>query len=331
VAARPGSGHLAVLCSTGELLVVDDKTGACVQALRHEGWTTNDPWGKTRQVRYTPDGHALVSLGGGDAAAVNVRDPDSGRLRFAPLHSSVAGAYFRSFSVSDDSRLLVTMALGKNHAQVWDLTTGRALSGPLPHPGAWGGLFSVRFSPDGRYLLTSHMDGQVRCWDWRNEKLACPPLAHANETHDAALTHDGHYALTVVGGRPELHAWELTTGRRVNPAVRLGRIEGGWCRALATTPDGRRALVGFSPTNTGMDLAIVDLEVLFSPSSTPTADLGLLAELAAAQRIELGDLSGLTTEQWLERWNRLHIRNPDLARSVLIEPRPAVMLKSGGP
>src|SRR5262249_10970030 len=43
----------------------------------------------------------------------------------------------------------------------------------------------------------------------------------------------------------------------------------------------------------------------------------LLAELATAQRIEAGGFSGLTTDQWLERWNRLRERNPGLARSFL--------------
>ena len=69
-----------------------------------------------------------------------------------------------------------------------------------------------------------------------------------------------------------------------------------------------------------MDLAVVDLEALLSPSSTPTADLALLAELATAERIELGDLSGLTTDQWYERWNLLRERNPHLARSFAARP-----------
>ena len=104
--------------------------------------------------------------------------------------------------------------------------------------------------------------------------------------------------------------------------MRLGFIEGGWCHTLAITPDGRRALVSFSGSteSNGMDLAVVDLEALLSPSTTPTADLALLAELATARRIELGDLSGLTTDQWQERWNLLRERNPGLARSFLIEP-----------
>src|SRR5262245_6854989 len=114
------------------------------------------------QVQYTPDGKTLVCLGVGPPATVNVRDADTGRLRFPPLRSSVDGSDHHSFSVSADSRLLATIGRVKNHAQVWDLATGRALSKPLPHPGDFWGLFSVRFSPDGRYLLTSHKDGQVR-------------------------------------------------------------------------------------------------------------------------------------------------------------------------
>ena len=34
-----------------------------------------------------------------------------------------------------------------------------------------GSMFSVRFSPDGQRLITSHKDGQVRYWDWKAGKL----------------------------------------------------------------------------------------------------------------------------------------------------------------
>jgi serine/threonine protein kinase/WD40 repeat protein len=326
VAARPQSGHLAIICSTGDLLVVDDKTGKSALELRHEGWKPYKPTDLSVQLNYVPDGKAIVSLGPGPTTTINVRDADTGELRFAPLHPSVSGAAFRSFSVSADSRLIATMATVKNAVQVWDLATGRALSAPLPHPGHMHGLFSVRFSPDGRYLLTGHKDGQDRYWDWQAAKLACPPMPNHNESHDVAITPDGRFSLTVVGGRPEIHVCELKTGRRVAPAVRLESIEGGWCLTLAITPDGRRALVAFSgaavreSTTCRMDLAVVNLQPLLSPFSTPTADLALLAELAAAQHIELGDLSSLTTDQWYERWNLLRERNPGLAPSFAAMP-----------
>src|SRR5262249_5431956 len=156
-----------------------------VLQMKHEGWTVS---ALSAQVHYTPDGKTLVSLGGGPTATINVRDADTGQLHFAPLRPGVGGSRFHGFAVSADSRLLATIALGKNAAQVWDLATGRALSEPLPHPGEIFGLFSVRFSPDGRYLLTSHNDGQFRYWDWQAGKLACPPMAHANGTFDVAIT-----------------------------------------------------------------------------------------------------------------------------------------------
>src|SRR5206468_2686234 len=86
VAARPGSGQLAVICSSGELLVADDRTGKTLLELRHEGWAASDLFAKSVQVQYTPDGKTLVSLGGGTASEVGVRDADSGRMRFPALH-----------------------------------------------------------------------------------------------------------------------------------------------------------------------------------------------------------------------------------------------------
>ncbi len=153
-------------------------------------------------------------------------------------------------------------------------------------------------------------------------------MANHNETHDGFITPDGRFALSVVGGRPELRVCDLTTGRRVAPPVRVGSIEGGWCLSMALTPDGRRALVCFSEAAVAesneprFDLAVVDLESILSPTTTPTADLALLAELTTGRQIELGDLSGLTTSQWLERWNLLRERNPGLARTFVMARAP---------
>ena len=47
------------LFSTGDLLVIDDKTGKRVLELRHEAWKEPE---KSVQVQYTPDGKTLVSL-----------------------------------------------------------------------------------------------------------------------------------------------------------------------------------------------------------------------------------------------------------------------------
>jgi WD40 repeat protein len=152
VAARSGSNQVAVLCTTGDLLVIDSRTGQSVFQRRHEG-SSRDREPRSR-VRYTPDGKTLVSLGSGPNGALHVRDADTGELRFpSSIPVLRPGDHCRSFAISADSRLVATMVNGKNAVQVWDLATGRALSKPLPHPGDFYGLFSVCFSPDGRYLL----------------------------------------------------------------------------------------------------------------------------------------------------------------------------------
>jgi WD40 repeat protein/tetratricopeptide (TPR) repeat protein len=309
VAARPASGQLAVLCSTGDLLVIDSHTGKTLLSLRHEGWAADNP--HRARVEYTADGKTLVSLGDGGNSTLNVWDANTGQLRFPPVRPVLEnGAICRGFALSADSKLLATIVNSQNAAQVWDLATGRPLSQPLPHPGDHFGLFSVSFSPDGRHLITGSKDGQVRYWDWQAGKLACPPLVHADEVYDVLITADGRYALTTVRGQQLLQVWELTSGRRMAPPVRLDSQPGVSTQTLALTPDGRRVLVGFRPG----DLAVVDLEALLSPPTTPAKNLALWAELATAQRIEVGDLSGLTKEQWLGRWNTLRA-NTQLVRS----------------
>src|SRR5262249_11617535 len=70
VAARRGSRQLAVTCATGDLLVVDNRTGKSVLELRHEGGVATPG---TVRAQYTPDGKTLISLGRSIPSTVNVR------------------------------------------------------------------------------------------------------------------------------------------------------------------------------------------------------------------------------------------------------------------
>ena len=219
------------------------------------------------------------------------------------------------FSFSADSLLLATIVSGINAAQVWDPASGWALSRPLPHPGDAIGVYSVCFSPNGSRLLTSGKDGQVRHWDWRAGKLSCPPLLHANEVLGAAFTPDGKFAVSTVRGKPSrVEIWGLLMGKRIAPPVRLGLSEDD-PETLAITPDSRRVLV----VDRSKMLFVIDLEAILSPLRSPTADFAAISELATAHRIELGDLSGLTTTQWLDRWESLQKRNAWPVRPVVTE------------
>lgn len=309
VAARPGNNQLAVICQSGDIVVINDRTGKRHVEARHEPWLPMP--GRAVDVQYSPDGKTLVTLCSREPTSINLLDAETGKLR-SVLRPTVKGSNFHAFTISADSKWLASLALVNNHVQVWDLEAGRAVSEPLPHPGDFWGLFSVRFSPDGRHLLTSHKDGQVRYWDWQAAKLACPPMVHDDDVMHAAVTPDGRFALTSVRGRPEIQIWELKTGRLIASPVRLAHRKSASTLPFAITPDGRRALVSYMPA----ELATLDLEERTRSPSVPTPELALFAELASAQRIELGDLSGLTTDQWLAGWKLLRDRNPGLVRSL---------------
>jgi hypothetical protein len=122
--------------------------------------------------------------------------------------------------------------------------------------------------------------------------------------------------VTAVRGRPEIQVWELSTGRPVARPVRLSPRDSVSTLPIAITPDGRRACVSFLPAES----AVINLEALLRLPSVPTSDLALLAELTTARRIELGDLSGFTTDQWIEHWGRLRERESDVLRSLFNSP-----------
>ncbi len=306
VAARPSSTQVAVLCAGGELIVFDNRNGKQILNLMLEGQSAE---GRISRLDYTADGSTLVSLASGSDNIVTIRDAETGRLRCPPIHPVLEGGPCRSFALSSDSRLLATAVNGKNAAQVWDLATGRALSKPLPHPGDHYGLFCVCFSPDGRRLLTGGTDGQARLWDWRAGTLACPPLKHDDQVLSVAMTPDGRFALTT--GRllaSQLHVWDLTTGKLIAPKIQLPIHA---TAALAISPNQLRVVASSSFVDS---LARIELAKLLTVPEIPIDDYRLLGELASGQRIDQGDESGLTKDQWLQRLNSFNQRRPEFGQ-----------------
>ena len=258
--------------------------------------------GRIARVEYTADGTTLVSLANGSDNVIHIRDAATGRLRCPPIRPVLKGGPCRSFALSPDSRLLATAVNGKNAAQVWDLATGRALSEPLLHPGDHYGLFCLCLSPDGRSLLTGCKDGQARLWNWQTGTLACPPLKHDEEVFSVAMTPDGRFALT--GGRErasKLHVWELTTGRLVAPRIPLPTN----VVSITPSPDGGRVVAASLGS-----VSRIDLAKLLTPPELSIEDYRLLGELASGQRLEHGDESGLTQDEWLRQLNRFNQKHP---------------------
>ena len=103
-----------------------------------------------------------------------------------------------------------------------------------------------------------------------------------------------------------MRAWEWHTGKWVTPPVELA----GSGLSLVVTPDGNYAIA----SGLGGAIEAFYLGDLARDNGLSTADLCLLAELVAAQRVhENSGAVRLSAEQWLERWQQFSKRHPGFA------------------
>jgi WD40 repeat protein/DNA-binding SARP family transcriptional activator len=112
-------------------------------------------------------------------------------------------------SISPNSRTLAS-AGREGKVRMWDLTTGRPLSGPLD--GHAGVVHSSAFSPDGSMLATAGSDASPLLWDVRSQKRLGAPLPGPPEAGNArvaaAFNPDGRRLVAVY---QDGQAWQWDT------------------------------------------------------------------------------------------------------------------------
>jgi WD40 repeat protein len=151
--------------------------------------------GKLFAVALSPDG-AVVAVGGWTGwdwdkeATIYLFDPASGRLlrRLPGLPNTVLHLAF-----SPDGRWLAASLGGTNGVRIFDATRGEETG----RDAAYGDdSYSVHFSPDGRRLLTTSRDGQVRLYAVNDGTLGRPTSTHpggGQEPFAAHFSPDGHH------------------------------------------------------------------------------------------------------------------------------------------
>jgi hypothetical protein len=190
-----------------------------------------------------------------------------------------------------DGRLLVTTSWD-NTVRFWSLKTGRLLARPLRHPD-W--VFGCCLSRSGKQVLTACRDGKARLWDWRRRKLVSPPFKHRDAVFTAVFTPDERCVVTA-GRDRTVRPWERHTGKPVAEPLGCG---GDVWNALVSA-DGRYVVAaGLFPYLLRMDLSDAGGSAGLSPR-----DLCLWGEILSGHRLQGGDLEGLTTREWLTRWDR---------------------------
>ena len=224
LAFLPGQRLLAA--SWSEARVWDTATWACVANLEREG-------GPGGVIGVSPDGTILlVHTGTGD-----IEVWDAFTLERRSTLCSLQGSHRPRTAFSPDGRW-VAIKTRSHDAEIWDLASGSLLH---VFPGDTSTLFSLAFSPDGRFLATGtgRIEGTVnacvvRIWNAQTEELAVtvPAPAIANAL-DLDFAPDG--STLAASGTYGILVFETATWAEVRD------IAGhrAWSHGAPYSPDGR--------------------------------------------------------------------------------------------
>jgi WD40 repeat protein/serine/threonine protein kinase/class 3 adenylate cyclase len=188
------------------------------------------------RVARSPDGRRLVIACG--AGAARVIDAASGKPTTALLKHDTAADKLSSIldcCFSPDGTRVAT-ACDNGGARVWDAMSSQALTPVLHHE---SGVHAVRFSPDGRSLLTLELgtegrEGKMHLWDVASGRPFWPAPKFPSAVETAEFSPDGRLLISCCAdGKAQV--WSAETGRTLTP--QLVHDQGVLCGAFS--PDSR--------------------------------------------------------------------------------------------
>jgi RNA polymerase sigma factor (sigma-70 family) len=187
----------------------DVATGKEIRRIEKSGWIKH-------RLAFSPDGKTLASTAPGNETVIRLWDVATGK----PLQPAGPDGVVRALAFSPDGRFVATGCwLGNDYPlRLWDASTGKPLwTCPREQVDF---INRVVFTPDGKGLFSSAIDGMVRLWDARTGKeIRQYPIPECGKTVvELALSPDGQ-RLTAIGQSKDdaytVVVWDVRAGKRL--------------------------------------------------------------------------------------------------------------------
>jgi WD40 repeat protein len=176
---------------------------------------------------YSPDGRLVLTTS--QENALRIWEAAGGKLQ-GPVIRHEGRVHGASFGPAG----LIIAAGGDGSARVWRWPVG--LGKPLyTLSGHKGEVKSARFSPGGEWAVTASDDGNVKIWNWKEEKCLAT-LPHPKVAWDAAFSPNGRLVVTACQDRvARIWDWKKNP-RRAHKELRGHKAA---VYSAAFSPDGR--------------------------------------------------------------------------------------------